>query len=76
MNGKGRETGLHQVEVDAGVSEEVVGAGNGSNLCLGRSRRVGKTEVRHRELVGALAVLRPSESPLVADGGETAGSSG
>ena len=50
-----------------GVSRGIVGAGNGSN-CLDPSRRVGKTEVRHRQLAEALAVLRPSELPWIADG--------
>jgi len=56
------------------VSEGAVGAGNGSN-CSGLTR-TSKPEVCHCELVEALAVLRPSGSPRVADDGETARSSG
>jgi len=67
---------MPRVWVDVDVSGEVVGAENGSNLYLDPSRRVGKTEVRHREPVEALAVSRPSGSPWVAGGVETTGFSG
>jgi len=47
-----------------GVSEEVVGSGNGSS-CMNPGRGAGRTGVRHMEQSEALVVGLPSELPWV-----------